>query len=285
MFEVVVDSWNQWARSTRGTKAMRAWGARDPALEGWPIAELRAPVASTRTDAMQAALVALAQEHETMAATTLAVQLRPGLTRVVRLALAGGCWVTGPDDAPYHVLGVFYETLMRHPLERRPTKIAANLVQDTRQRIWRTSDGPRAKGPGLTRTTAMADEQPEPEAVLDLVAEVTWALGQLAGSEASRRLTAELAVRAWILDQSRLTIAREVGLGHRADNTRLCRLRSVVRQVRARTAGEPAAGRATVEAAPRLYARRARPEGAVSSRSDGSAPPPRPVGPSLASRQ
>jgi hypothetical protein len=146
MFEVVVDSWNQWARSTRGTKAMRAWGARDPALEGWPIAELRAPVASTRTDAMQAALVALAQEHETMAATTLAVQLRPGLTRVVRLALAGGCWVTGPDDAPYHVLGVFYETLMRHPLERRPTKIAANLVQDTRQRIWRTSDGPRAKG-------------------------------------------------------------------------------------------------------------------------------------------
>ena len=251
VFDNLVRSWDQWAGSGRGWRVVRCWECHEPALGGWTLSELRAPVQSDETDAMQAALVGLAQRGDTAAATTLTVQLRPGLSRLVRLALSADNGIRSRDEAEAEVLSVFGETLMGHPLARRPTKIAANLLYDTRQRLWRAGGSGaqatahqddleaaaiEAMGPAAPCSTeAVADE-------LDLMAAVGTALERLAGTDASRRLTAELAYRAWVLDEASTTIGPALGLGSRAVSTRLCRLRSAVRQARtgATSDGSPA---------------------------------------------
>jgi hypothetical protein len=268
MFNDVMRTWDQWAGSGRGAQVLRRWRGCDSALDGWTLAELRSPVSSARTDAMQAALVRLAQQGDAAAAATLTVQLRPGLSRLVRWALGADHRFWSAGEAAAEVLGVFSEILMGHCLARRPGKVAANLLYDTRQRIWRTRSREARTRQAALAAASVPPAEPSPldrpdtvTGELDLVAAVSSALEQLAGSETSRRLTAELAYRAWILDQPSKAIAHELGMGREAVSSRLCRLRAIVRQAHRGAAHD------------------------ASSRSDGSAPPASPVGPSLASRQ
>lgn len=180
---------------------------------------------------MQAALVAMAQEGNGDAATTLLVQFRPGLIRLARwVAVAADLsW----PDAIDEVRAVFFETLYRHPLERRPNSIAANLLLDTRQRVIRAHrrtsqrDGLAATG---ARAEPVADVGPtgnvDPISRL-LVTQVLQAgLDQLPGSDESRALTATIAYRAWVLDQPRSDIARDLGLNREVVTSRLHRLRT-----------------------------------------------------------
>ncbi|MFV0259256.1 MAG: RNA polymerase sigma factor [Acidimicrobiales bacterium] len=230
----------RWARSAEGRRRREVWADRHPALAGWTLEELTRPDGSERTDAMQAALVELAQHGEDGAAATLVVQLRPGLQR-----LAGRVAATDPrygsvDDAAAEVLSVVSERILAHRLDRRPARIAANLILDTRQQIWRAGvrhgrvvDAARAAaevaptpaGPGPDAPTA-------PEAAVGrmvVVAAVRDALDDLPGTDRSRRMTAELAWRAWFLDQPSTEIAAELGLSRTMISARLYRLRSRVR--------------------------------------------------------
>ncbi len=280
MLDDVVREWDRWAASPRATRTIRQWAEADPALTGWTPDQLRSPRSSARTDAMQGALVALAQRDQAAAVRTLMVQLRPGLVGLTRRTMGrlgpGGQSVGSRGEAEAEVLSAFGETLVRHRLDRRPTKIAANLLLDTHQRLWRAAGREQRIGAATATASAARSNlayQPEcrpeqhPELAtdaLELVAAVAAALHQLTGTEKNRRLTAELAYRAWILDEPSAGIARELGLERKMVDTRLCRLRSSLRRARIDRFGY----------APELV-----------SRSDGSAPPSSPVGPSLASRQ
>lgn len=325
MYDDMTRTWLRWVRSPRGGRTLRRWAADDPALAGWTVDELASPRCGERTDAMQAALVRLAQTGDQAAAGTLIVQLRPGLTGVAWRAwhrrCAGPRPFTSLADTRDEVLSAFGETLACHPLDRRPARIAANLVLDTHQRLWRAAardDRAAAAAAAVSVTAAgraaragagWAGGRSGPDDVagaLDLTAAVAAALHRLPGSEASRRLSAELAFRAWILDEPSALIARELGLGRKAVDVRLCRLRTLVRAGHAeRTAEATRALRAARAAATRAAAARAatdqavanraaagRSSGvgagaaqAVASRSEGSAPASRPVAPSCARRQ
>jgi DNA-directed RNA polymerase specialized sigma24 family protein len=196
---------------------------------------------------MQAALVAMAQQgngdfDEPVAApgngdaaTTLLVQLRPGLIRLARwVAVAADlAW----PDAIDEVRAVFFETLYRHPLERRPHSIAANLLLDTRQRVIRahrrTSQrvGLAAVGPqppSGSEVGAAGDVDPISRLLVTQV--LRAGLDQLPGSDESRALTATIAYRAWVLDQSRSDIARDLGLNPEVVTSRLHRLKTNIAQ-------------------------------------------------------
>ena len=237
MFERIVQEWNQWAASIKGARLLSLWATDDDALRGWTVAELRNPLFSPRTDAMQAALVGRAQRGERWAVLTLITQLRPGLSRLARWAAKSDYRFGSSSEAADEVLAVFGEVLMGHNLTRRPDSIAANLVLDTRQRIWRAGK----RQARITRAaiaaahTASSDGstyRPEEMALeLDVLSSVGSALGALTGTLSSRQLTAELAYRAWILEESCTTIASDLGLGNEAVRTRLCRLRSAVRDL------------------------------------------------------
>ncbi len=108
---VDVDGWRRWWQSRSAQQRWRRWAVREPALLGWTVDDLAHPVGSQRTDAMQAALVAMAQQGNGDAATTLLVQLRPGLIRLAPprpLSLPGGGGRRAPrvlGPRRYHPLG------------------------------------------------------------------------------------------------------------------------------------------------------------------------------------
>lgn len=182
---------------------------------------------------MQAGLVGLAQQGDGTAAWTLLVQLQPGLLRLVRTSSTcdGRSW----PDAADEVRSVFFETVCRHPLERRPSKIAANLLLDTRQRLRRgplrsrSTESPTSDRALISAVDRGARSIPDPVGQLALEVEIGRAIRRLPGSPSSRRLTATVAVRAWILDEPRDLIAEELGLPPSAITKRLHRLRALLR--------------------------------------------------------
>ena len=191
---------------------------------------------------MQAALVDLAQAGDHAAATTLLTQLCPGLWRIVGRGHRhrSTCDAVQPDD----VAAVAYETIMRHPLDRRPASIAANVILDTRQRLWRAAAAaarrscspplraPAAWCPRPTRQPPRGSPIDEPDVrveELDILDRVAIAIERSTGDPRSQRLSAEIAYRAWILDEATPSIAEAVGLRPDAVRARLSRLRAVVR--------------------------------------------------------
>lgn len=335
MYDDITRTWLRWVRSPRGGRTLRRWADDEPALAGWAAEDLASPRCGDRADAMQAALVRLAQAGDQAATSTLIVQLRPGLTRVAWRAWhrrsAGPHPFASMADTRDEVLSAFGETLACHRLDRRPCRIAANLVLDTHQRLWRAAgrddraaaaaaagravrsrpgwsgggsgSGAGAGGPGVgpgigiepALVAGAAGSPDEVAGTLDLTAAVAAAIRRLPGSQASRQLSAELAFRAWILDEPSALIARELGLGRKTVDTRLCRLRALVRAsqaertadatraLRAARAAALRAGTGTGDSAPAA----GHPAGGqvVARRSEGSAPASRPVAPSCARRQ
>lgn len=241
-----VAEWRRWLCSRRGRERWRAWSDDRPALRGWTIDELAEPRWSPRVDRLQHDLVALAQTGEGPAGLTLLVQLRPGLLRLA--ARQGAVAGLARNEACDEVRSAFVETLYRHRLDRRPCRIAANLVLDTRQRLgredrWRdrlvplsppllelAGPSPGRDGPG----------QGDPGPAIETRSTLRRAVDRLPGTEASRRLTAEAAWRAWFLEEPRASIAADLGLAPAAVTARLHRLRRAVR----RELDEPMAGAA-----------------------------------------
>ncbi len=175
---------------------------------------------------MQAALVELAQSGDHAAMLTLLNQLRPGLWCLAR----HGRWAVrdGPVPGPDDVVAVACERVLLHPLDRRPRSIAANIVLDTRQRLCRSRRA-RVTHP-LVACTAPAVDEPEVRSTdLDLLERLACALHATGADPRSRRLSAEVAYRAWILDESAPTIAASVGLRPDAVRARLSRIRAAVR--------------------------------------------------------
>lgn len=223
---VDVDGWTRWTQSRRGARCLAAWADSYPSLGGRSIPELTNPRRSPATDRLQRDLVALAQDGDGDAAVTLLVQLRPGLLRLVRgrVVATAESWPEACDE----VRAAFHETLYRHRLDRRPRQIAANLLLDTRQRLLRAS-WPRQVAPPPPSPVQATAAGPGPEA-LTVAITLRRAIDRLPGSSASRALTAEAAYRAWVLDQPRPVVADALGLRQAALDTRLHRLRRVVRQ-------------------------------------------------------
>lgn len=232
MSELVdVEEWERWLTSRSGRRCWASWAGPRPALAGWPIDELADPRWSPAVDRLQHELVGLTQLGHGRAATTLLVQLRPGLGRLVRRQTLAGD--TG-GEAIDEVRSAFYETLCRHPLERRPRRIAANLVLDTRQRLDRSRGGRRGQGPIPTDAADLASDRPgwraDPLRRVLIGLTVSEALDALPGSDRSRAITATAAYRAWFLDQPHERIAADLGLERAAVRKRLERLRTAARR-------------------------------------------------------
>lgn len=250
MAEQLVDigAWRHWFDGPGGRRSIRAWSATRPGLQHWDREDLAAPRGCARTDRMQADLVGLAQGGDGAAAWTLLVQLQPGLLRLVRTTstVGGRSW----PDAADEVRSVFFETVCRHPLKRRQTQIAANLLLDTRQRLdrgplrARSAESPTSDRTLISAVDRVAGSTPDPVAPLAIGLELEHALRRLPGSPSSRRLTATLAIRAWVLDEPRDLIAEDLGLPPTTITKRLQRLRAMLRTeaMMSRPGGQVVAG-------------------------------------------
>jgi DNA-directed RNA polymerase specialized sigma24 family protein len=137
-----------WRRLVRGVlpERLRAWARAEPALAAFPepprlIAFLRSSASAASKDAVLRPLVRIARD-EPLAARLLLEALAPGLTRLAERVIFDE---RDRDELWALILGHAWQQIRSYPLERRPSKIAANLILETRRAALAefTRDRPR----------------------------------------------------------------------------------------------------------------------------------------------
>jgi len=193
----------EWATTLAPTPLPARWH-RQPALAPHHALDdlLRAteqrgdPVQSDQILAALAALAADPSEPAPLAARTLLQMLLPGAKALARRL----GWLGDPAERAAAVTACLYEQIRAYPIQRRPARIAANLLADTQQRLLRANPGVRrahrrAQEVSLDALAALGEpavppvpaEPPDPspsEALLGLLA---WAVsdGHLTAAQAS----------------------------------------------------------------------------------------------------
>jgi hypothetical protein len=125
-----------WRRLVRGVlpERLRTWARREPALA--PFAEparligfLRSDAPAASKDALLLPLVRLARD-EALAARVVLEALAPGLARLAERVIFEE---RDRDELWALILAHAWQQIRRYPLERRPHKIAANLILEIRR--------------------------------------------------------------------------------------------------------------------------------------------------------
>jgi hypothetical protein len=152
------DEWRYLARSPRTAQTLAGWSS-DPALAGFSdLDEIVAEIQRRgRPEASDRILLALLRRAavDNLAAQTVLQALIPGLK-----SLMSAYRLTGePEEVATAVVEAAFERIRRYPCDRRPARVAANLLHDTRQTLWR--DGSRE------RSLRLATE-PLTEAVMNI---------------------------------------------------------------------------------------------------------------------
>lgn len=237
--------WFRWIHSPDGRRTRLRWNQHREMAGCDPI-HLADPVRQcghTVGNQIQYRLAALAQDGCVRATATMIVQLRPGL---IRVANASCRWpwrhATTPDEARSEVLATFLEVLLTTDLQRRGRRVAANLVNDTRQRLWRTS--PAGWKPSTTRRPAAAGlpDSHHDRAQVTIVGSAATAIDEQADSDAVLDLTrvlrhtavdapdtAHMAYLAWFEERSVADIGARLGFPPSVVANRLYRLRRRLR--------------------------------------------------------
>jgi hypothetical protein len=125
-----------WRRLARGVlpERLRAWARDEPTLAAFPepprlIAFLRSDAPAASKDELLRSLVRLARD-EPLAARIVLEALAPGLTRLAERVIFDE---RDRDELWALILGHAWRQIRSYPLERRPSKIAANLILETRR--------------------------------------------------------------------------------------------------------------------------------------------------------
>ena len=136
--DLLNNEWRWLATSPAAASALERW-APDQALTGF--ADLNAVVADVQrrgrpveSDQILLALLRRAPADE-VAARTVLQALMPGLK-----SLMAAYQLTGePEEVAAAVIEAAYERIRSYPCDRRPARVAANLLNDTRQILWRAA--------------------------------------------------------------------------------------------------------------------------------------------------
>jgi DNA-directed RNA polymerase specialized sigma24 family protein len=195
---------------------LRAWAAEEPALApfaGEParlIAFLRGPAAAAAKDELLQALVRVAAE-EPLAARVVLEAIAPGLTRLAERIIFDA---RDRDELWALLLWHAWQQIRRYPLARRPRRIAANLLLETR----------RAALAEFTRERRQGREPPPSFApVASTSTDVEALLGRAIAADALSREEAELILRTRIDGVPLARLATEAGVAYHTLNVRRLR--------------------------------------------------------------
>lgn len=147
--------WKILVRSSAARKAIRTWQAEGVAVLA-DVTNLNDLLTWTKqgidpaeSDKVLAALAGRSS-HDEVAARALLQCLAPGLCR-----LASKYGARNPEVAT-EVIGAAYERIRTYPIERRPRAIAANVLADTHQKLWRARQRKVVETCALEEMTAAA---------------------------------------------------------------------------------------------------------------------------------
>ena len=140
LFQLLDAEWTHLARSRHGRRRLAEWSITSPELAG--LGDLGALVvhANERGDVCESdrVLAALARRAavDDLAARTLLQAVMPGMRCLARRYQHVA--TTTMEDPASLVIAFAYERIRTYPFDRRPDRIAANVLLDTRQRLQRT---------------------------------------------------------------------------------------------------------------------------------------------------
>lgn len=223
----MVERWHSWARSPNGRRTITGW-ATEMDLGPTPISTLSDPVQRcgfVPGNHIQAHLVALAQSGSSCATATLMVQLRPGLVRLAGTAASWPWSTSDSQEARGDVQAAFLEVLYGLDLQRRRKRVAANLINDTRQRLWRASPVGWSTGRSLQIEPAPGAHTGD-EARTDVVVDLGRVLRLI---ERHRPETSRMVYLAWIEERPVAEVAGRLGVSPATVANRLYRLRNQLR--------------------------------------------------------
>ena len=209
---------SEWRRLTRGPlqERMLVWAAADPALAAFPdpaslLRFLHGPSRGQDKDEVLAALLVLARQ-EPLAGRVLLQALLPGLK-----ALAGRLLLTGGERPLLWqlLLAQVWEQICCYPVERRPRRVAANLLLDTLNQTTRTLKRER-------QHWQLLPLEPLPAVASDAAAsgDVERPLRDAVAAQALTAAEAELILATRIDGASLAFLAREAGLPYMALHAR-----------------------------------------------------------------
>jgi len=197
---------------------LRVWGQTEPALSGFGdarrlIAFLRGAASSAAKDEVLRSLVRIARD-DPIAARVVLEALVPGLARLAERIIFDE---RDRDELWALILGHAWRQIRTHPLARRPRKIAANLILETR----------RAALADFTRERRRRSELiPRPLSVIATAPsgpDVETLLRRAVAAGAISRAESELVLRTRIDGVPLQRIAAEEGVGHHTLNVRRLR--------------------------------------------------------------
>ena len=173
--------------SSASSRQLRRWASQDTQLAPFAtLAELRAAVEDRSTtaeirDGILLAVVRRAADDD-LAARTLLQLLLPGCKAMV----ARFCWTDDIDEVAAAVVAATYDRIRTYPVDRRPGRVAANILLDVKQRLfWRSP----ARVPTVCLdevSHSMPAAEPEPHVAAELLDLLQWAVevGHLSAADA-----------------------------------------------------------------------------------------------------
>lgn len=168
---VQLEGWRQGPDGRRLAARLRAWAETEPALHrfgGEPEALfrfLRTPPSGER-DQVFCALLGQAKEDQ-FAGLVVLEALLPGLKALARRLLVE----PGQRDEVWAViLACCWERIRRYPIERRPGRVAANLLLDTRHAALRALGRRPDEPPTVPLEESRAPSEKAPEQHTDVIA-------------------------------------------------------------------------------------------------------------------
>lgn len=146
-FRAFVEEWVELNEASSSRAAVVRWGHLEPVMSRFSaLGQIPRFVDEAELDAKDdvlAALVRLAQSGQSLAARTLLQCLLPALTKIVKTSRPSylrDCDMSGEKsplnraDEEHFLVSTCWLLIMDYPLDRRPRKIAANLVLDTKKK-------------------------------------------------------------------------------------------------------------------------------------------------------
>ena len=194
-------------------RRFRVWAAQEPALAALDFQAMRdlllddhEPIDHDRKDQLLAALIRLARtDHD--AGTGLLVCLLPGIKAKLRDHARG----LDPDEAASVLVAALWQRIRSYPLDRRPRKIALNLLLDAARDVIAARNAQKAWD-----NHAQLDDQDHDTEDTDpgYTPGLIWHLVRCAGVLTPREII--------LIDATRLRglpltdLARLLGIGHEA---------------------------------------------------------------------
>jgi hypothetical protein len=144
VFQLLEREWERLARDESAARKLRAvCEAAGGAATLGQVEDYIRGAAPCDADRVLVALVAHAVDDQALAARVLLQLLLPGARRLARR-----WWALGDhDERAAATIAAVYERIRRYPLERRPTRVAANVLMDAELDLRRAARAVRPTVP------------------------------------------------------------------------------------------------------------------------------------------